>query len=108
MAREVKYVSETIGKIMKEWAKNGKRNFIVKVPKSHHVKEFETLLKQMLIHYAVPVRAEVQEIPVTIECECGYVGEVKVSSPEEIKKITCPNCNGNGKIISGKKIEIIC
>lgn len=107
MAREVKYVTETISKIMDKWSKDGKRNFIVKVPKSHHVKEFELLLKQMLIHYQVPVKTEVQETPIEIKCKCGYAGQVKVSGPENSIKIMCPNCNkSNGKIISGKDIEV--
>ena len=108
MAREVKYVTETIGKIMTEWTKNGKKNFVVKVPKSHHVKEFEILLKQMLIHYQVPVRTEVQEIPIEIKCKCGYNGGAKSSDPADSIRILCPSCNKNhGKIIIGKNIEVI-
>lgn len=108
MAREVKYVTETIGKIMNEWNKNGKRSFVVKVPKSHHIKEFELLLRQMLIHYQVPVKTEVQEIPVEIKCKCGYNGQIKGSNPEDAIKIMCPSCNkNNGKIIAGKNIEIV-
>ena len=107
MAREVKYVTETISKIMDKWSKDGKRNFIVKVPKSHHVKEFELLLKQMLIHYQVPVKTEVQEMPIEIKCKCGYAGQVKVSGPENSINIMCPNCNkNNGKIVSGRDIEV--
>ena len=94
---------------MNQWTKNGKKSFLVKVPKSHHMKEFELLLKQMLIHYQVPVRAEVQEIPVEIECKCGYTGEVKISDPTDAIRIMCPSCNKNhGKVISGKKIEVTC
>jgi Zn finger protein HypA/HybF involved in hydrogenase expression len=108
LAREVKYVTETIGKIMSEWTKNGKRSFTVKVPKSHHIKEFEILLKQMLIHYQVPVKTEVQEIPVEIKCKCGYNGEIKSSSPTDVIRILCPSCNKNhGKITSGKSIEVV-
>ena len=107
MAREVKYVTEAIGKIMNEWTTNGKKNFIVKVPKSHHVKEFELLLKQMLIHYQVPVRAVVEEVPVEIKCSCGFTGKVRSSDPEDVLRTLCPNCNKKkGKITSGKKIEI--
>jgi len=109
LAREVKYVTQAIEKIMSEWVKNGKRDFIVKVPKSHHIKEFELLLKQMLIHYQVPVRTTVQEIPVEIECRCGYNGEVKTSNPVDVIRVLCPSCNRKkGKIISGKEIEVIC
>jgi Zn finger protein HypA/HybF involved in hydrogenase expression len=108
LTKEVKYVTETIAKIMLEWSKNGKKSFIVKVPKSHHVKEFEILLKQMLIHYQVPVKTEVQEIPVEIKCKCGYYGEIKNSDPSQVIKILCPSCNKNhAKIISGKNIEVI-
>ena len=93
---------------MNQWVKNGKKKFIVRVPKSHHIKEFELLLRQMLIHYQVPVRAEVQEMPVEIKCRCGYVGEVKISNPADAIKIFCPSCNkNNGKIISGKNIEVL-
>jgi Zn finger protein HypA/HybF involved in hydrogenase expression len=93
---------------MSEWTKNGKKSFIVKVPKSHHVKEFELLLKQMLIHYQVPVKAIVQEVPVEIKCSCGYTGEVRVSSPEDVIRVMCPNCNkNNGRVFSGKKIEVV-
>ena len=107
MAREVKYVTDTIGKIMREWTNNGKKSFVVRVPRSHHVKEFELLLKQMLIHYQVPVRAVVQEIPVEIKCSCGYTGEVRPSNPEDVFRVECPNCNKNkGKVVSGKNIEI--
>ena len=107
LAREVKYVTEAIGKIMAEWARTGRKNFIVKVPKSHHIKEFQVLLKQMLNHYRVPVKAEVKEIPVEIECGCGYKGKAKISNPSSALKILCPNCNtDHAKIISGKKIEI--
>ena len=93
---------------MVEWARTGKKNFIVKVPKSHHIKEFQILLKQMLIHYGVPVKAEVKEVPVEIECSnCGYRGEAKVSDPSSALRILCPSCNKNhAKIISGKEIEI--
>ena len=73
LAHEVKYVTQTIEKIMSEWSKNGKKNFTVKVPDSHKVKEFELLLKQMLNHYQVPVRTSVQEISIEIKCGCGYV-----------------------------------
>ena len=108
MAREVKYVTQTIERIMGEWVKNGKKDFIVKVPKSHHIKEFELLLKQMLIHYQVPVRTSVQEIPVVIECKCGFNGEVKPSNPSDVIRVLCPSCNKKkGKIISGKKIEVV-
>ncbi|MDI6825610.1 MAG: hypothetical protein QMD36_00210 [Candidatus Aenigmarchaeota archaeon] len=108
MAREVRFVTETIGKIMAEWTKNGKKSFIVKVPKSHHIKEFELLLKQMLIHYQVPVKTEVQEIPVEIRCKCGYCGEIKNSDPTEVIRILCPSCKKNhAKVISGKNIEVI-
>ena len=107
LAREVKYVTDTIGKIMSEWTKNGKKNFTVRVPKSHHIKEFELLLKQMLIHYQVPVKTIVQEVPVEIKCSCAYSGEIKTSSPEDIFKIQCPSCaKNNGKVIAGKEIEI--
>lgn len=108
MAREVKYVTETIGRIMTEWTKNGKKSFVVKVPKSHHVKEFELLLRQMLIHYQVPVKTEVQEIPIEIKCKCGYNGQAKTSDPVDAIKVLCPSCNKNsGKIISGKNIEVV-
>ena len=108
MAREVKYVTEAIGKIMTEWTKNGKKNFIVKVPKSHHVKEFELLLKQMLIHYQVPVKTEVQEMPVQIKCKCGYSGEIKNSDPTQVIRVLCPSCSKNlAKVVSGKGIEVI-
>jgi len=107
LAREVKYVTDTIGKIMGEWTKNGKKSFVVKVPKSHHIKEFELLLKQMLIHYQVPVRTVVQEIPVEIKCSCGFTGEIRTSNPEDVFRVYCPNCNKNkGRIISGGKIEV--
>ena len=93
---------------MSEWTKNGKRNFVVKVPKSHHVKEFELLLKQMLIHYQVPVKTEVQEIPIEIRCKCGYSGEAKSSDPSDTIRILCPSCNKTyGKVISGKNIEVV-
>ena len=79
----------------------------MKVPKSHHIKEFELLLKQMLIHYQVPVRTQVQEIPVEIKCRCGYVGEARVSDPADVLRIMCPSCNKNkGKVVSGKEIEV--
>lgn len=108
MAREVKYVTETIGKIMAQWTEDGKKNFIVKVPKSHHIKEFEILLKQMLIHYQVPVRTEVLEVPVEIQCKCGYNGEAKISDPSNVLRVLCPKCNKKkGRIISGKKIEVM-
>jgi Zn finger protein HypA/HybF involved in hydrogenase expression len=108
LAREVKYVTEAIGKIMSEWNKNGKKSFVVKVPKSHHIKEFEILLKQMLIHYQVPVRTEVQEIPIEIKCKCGYSGEAKTSDPTDVIKVLCPSCSKNhGRIISGKNIEVV-
>jgi len=107
LAREVKYVTETISKIMSEWTNNGKKSFIVKVPKSHHIKEFELLLKQMLIHYQVPVKAVVREIPVEIKCSCGYNGEIRTSNPEDVFKVLCPNCNKTkGKVILGKEIEV--
>jgi Zn finger protein HypA/HybF involved in hydrogenase expression len=100
-------VTDTIGKIMNDWTKNGKKSFVVKVPKSHHIKEFELLLRQMLIHYQVPVKAAVQEVPVEIKCSCGYSGEIKATTPEDVVKIQCPNCNkNNGKIISGGEIEV--
>ncbi len=108
LAHEVKYVTQTIEKIMSEWSKNGKKNFTVRVPKSHRVKEFEMLLKQMLIHYQVPVRAMVQEVTVEIKCRCGYTGEARVSDPESVIRILCPNCNkNNGRVIVGKEIEIL-
>jgi len=107
LAHEVKYVTQAIEKIMSEWSKAGKKNFTVRVPKSHKLKEFEILLKQMLIHYQVPVRANVQEVPVEIKCSCGYTGEARVPDPENVIKILCPNCNKNkGKIIAGKEIEV--
>ncbi len=93
---------------MSEWNKNGKKSFVVKVPKSHHIKEFEILLKQMLIHYQVPVRTEVQEMPVEIKCKCGYSGEAKPSDPTDVIKVLCPSCSKNhGRIISGKNIEVV-
>jgi len=108
LAHEVKYVTQTIERIMSDWSKNGKKNFTVRVPKSHRIKEFEMLLKQMLIHYQVPVRVIVQEIPVEIKCRCGYTGEVRVSDPENAIRILCPNCNKNlGRVVSGKKIEVL-
>ena len=108
LAHEVKYVTQTIEKIMIEWSKNGRKNFTVKVPDSHKIKEFELLLKQMLNHYQVPVRTSVQEIPVEIKCECGYNGKVKLSDPENAIRILCPGCSKKkGKIITGKEIEVI-
>ena len=107
LAHEVKYVTQTIEKIMEIWNKDGKRNFTVKVPKSHRIKEFELLLKQMLIHYQVPVKTTVQEVPVEIKCSCGYTGEARMTDPEDVISVLCPNCNKNkGKIISGKDIEV--
>ncbi len=107
MAHEVKYVTQTIEKIMSEWSKAGKKNFTVRVPKSHRVKEFEMLLKQMLIHYQVPVRAIVQEVPVEIKCGCGYNGEARISDPENVIRILCPNCSKKrGRVVSGKEIEV--
>ena len=92
---------------MSLWAKDGKKNFMVKVPKSHRIKEFEMLLRQMLIHYQVPVKTTVQEIPVEIKCSCGYSGEARISDPEDVIRVFCPNCNKNkGKVISGKDIEV--
>ena len=89
------------------WNKDGKRNFTVKVPKSHRIKEFELLLKQMLIHYQVPVKTIVQEVPVEIKCSCGYTGEARMTDPEGAISVLCPNCNKNkGKVISGKDIEV--
>ena len=108
MAHEVKYVTQTIEKIMLKWSRDGKKNFIVRVPKSHRIKEFELLLKQMLIHYQVPVKTVVQEIPVQIKCSCGYEGEAKISDPENVIRVLCPNCNKNrGRVISGKEIEVL-
>ena len=103
----MKYVTQTIERIMSEWSKNGKKNFTVRVPKSHRVKEFEMLLRQMLIHYQVPVRAIVQEVPVEIKCRCGYAGEARVPDPENVIRILCPNCNKKwGRVVSGKEIEV--
>jgi Zn finger protein HypA/HybF involved in hydrogenase expression len=107
LAHEVKYVTQTIEKIMSLWSKDGKRNFTVKVPKSHRIKEFELLLKQMLIHYQVPVRTTIQEVPIEIKCTCGYSGEARTSDPEDVIKVLCPNCSKNkAKVISGKDIEV--
>lgn len=93
---------------MSKWEKNGDKRFIVKVPKSHHLGKFELLLKQMLIHYQVPVETKVREVPVEIECSCGYRGKAKVSDPENVMKILCPNCDkNNGKVVSGKEIEVL-
>jgi len=93
---------------MEIWDKEGKRNFIVKVPKSHRIKEFELLLKQMLIHYQVPVKTIVQEVPVEIKCNCGYNGEARLTSPENAIRVLCPNCNKNrGKVTAGKNIEVL-
>jgi Zn finger protein HypA/HybF involved in hydrogenase expression len=108
LANEVKYVTQTIEKIMLEWSKNGKKKFTVKVPDSHKIKDFELLLKQMLHHYQVPVRTNVEEIPVEIKCNCGYNGKAKISDPENAIRILCPECNQKkGKIIVGKKIEVV-
>jgi len=109
LAREVKYVTETIAEIMNQWTKNGDKNFIVRVPKSHHIKEFELLLRQMLIHYQVPVRTEVEVVPIEIKCRCGFCGEARISDPKDVLRILCPNCNKKwGRITSGKKIEVTC
>jgi len=92
---------------MEKWDKEGKRNFTVKVPKSHRIKEFELLLKQMLIHYQVPVKTIVQEVPIEIKCSCGYNGEARITNPENVIRVLCPNCNKNkGKVTSGKNIEV--
>lgn len=93
---------------MSIWQENGKKDFVVKVPSSHHMKEFETLLRQMLNHYQVPVKAEVMKIPVIIECKCGYSGKVRIpSSPVPLAPV-CPDCKGNdAKIIAGKEIEVM-
>jgi len=108
LTHEVKYVTQTIEKIMIEWSKNGRKNFTVKVPDSHKIKEFELLLKQMLNHYQVPVIATVQQIPVEIKCGCGYTGKARISDPENAIRILCPSCNKKkGKIIVGKEIEVI-
>jgi len=108
LAHEVKYVTETIEKIMVEWSTNGRKNFTVKVPDSHKVKEFEILLRQMLTHYQVPVRTTVQEVPIEIKCSCGYNGKARVPSPEEAIRVLCPNCNKKkGRIVVGKEIEVV-
>lgn len=109
MTREVKLARETIEKIMSLWEKSGKKNFTVRVPQSHRVKEFEVLLKQMLVHYGVPVKVGMEEIPIEIKCNCGYNGAVKVHNPlAGTSNVTCPICKGNRtKVISGNGIEVV-
>lgn len=102
VSQELTSVTETIQKIMEIWQQNKKKNFIVKIPFSHDFKEFKTLLKQMIIHYQLPVRTTIEQAPIEMRCKCGHIWETRVDAES-----LCPKCkNNNIKILSGKEIQV--
>lgn len=107
-SRELAHVSETVQKIMLLNQQEKKKNFVIQVPKTHHIKEFEDLLTHMLIQYKVPVKTKVQEVPVEIKCRCGFSGVLRSSGVIPDQKPPCPECKSNRtKIISPINIEIL-
>lgn len=103
---ELRPIYQTIEKI-NSLRENGKKNFTVRVPSSHDIDEFESMLKQMIKHYEIPVKVDVMEVPIEIECRCGYKGEAKVHKISFSTIIFCPACKKRARILSGKRIEIV-
>ncbi|MDI6820449.1 MAG: hydrogenase/urease maturation nickel metallochaperone HypA [Candidatus Hodarchaeaceae archaeon] len=59
-----------------------------------------------------PVKFRIEQVPLTIKCECGYFGGanlptgVHLSEPE--LEIPCPKCGRRGvRLTSGREFEIV-
>lgn len=104
---EMSFVAKALERMM-ALKKDGKEDFTVRIPSSHSVEEFETLLRGMLNQYQIQVKLKIEEVPVKIKCECGYNGEVKIPSSTVPLNPICPKCGSNdSKIVSGREVEVI-
>lgn len=48
---------------------------------------------------------EVEEVPVKINCPCGFMGRVSVG--DNVRFLRCPKCNGVVDPATGNEIQII-
>ena len=69
----------------------------------------ERVFKNIFNHFtsgtSLQPELEIEEVPVVVECECGYRG--KVDLPRGVTSARCPQCHRSPNIIKGKEFRIL-
>jgi Zn finger protein HypA/HybF involved in hydrogenase expression len=100
---ELKFVNQ----VLKEIEKFGKKEYLIKVPDWHDIKEFEEMLNFYLKRKGIEIK--IKKISLRIKClNCKWKGKIKLPFSLVKVKIRCPKCKSiKTEIIEGAEIEVI-
>ena len=51
------------------------------------------------------MKLDIEEVPVKIRCECGFLGLVRVM--EHVHFVRCPKCNNISEPLIGNELELV-